>query len=156
MSMTLLQSDTESIVWTRLMLVILSRENVKLTYNGVQFFQASFWAACNKTTNTYKHIHTYIVYSHSYVIFRQGRQHTRHNAKLFKVDSLQFKKCISLFAVLVNKPFFLSNSPQPSLPTPVIKDSCKFSNTVGVVLTWRDELALENLNSLPSTSIKSA
>lgn len=33
--MILLQSDTESIVWTRLMLVILSRENVKLTYNGV-------------------------------------------------------------------------------------------------------------------------
>lgn len=33
--MTLLQSDNESIVWTRLMLVILSSENVKLTYSGV-------------------------------------------------------------------------------------------------------------------------
>lgn len=30
-----LQNDTESLLWTRLMTVIFSRENVKLTYNGV-------------------------------------------------------------------------------------------------------------------------
>lgn len=99
-------------------------------------------------------IHRHIVYTRSYVIFKQGRQHTRHNAKRFRIESSHFKTCISLFAVLVKKPFF-SNSPQPSLPTPIIKDSSKFSNTVGVVSTWCDELALENLISLPSTSIKS-
>lgn len=47
-SMTLLQSDTESTVWTRLMLVILSRENVKLSYSGIMWFHKwGIHLACN-------------------------------------------------------------------------------------------------------------